>query len=226
MVDTNGETRDARPVRIACVDDDTLIREGIARLLPGVEVAGSFRSVEAFLGESPRADVVLLDLWLTGPSLARIGEQGVPAVRAVSTAGYPVLIYTNERRRHVLAACLAAGARGIVHKSESLPTLTAAIATVQSGGLVMTTALTGLAEVFQRRDAMPGLTPRQLEVLRARARGQSYRSIASDMYLSPKTVEEYMSEVNRKFASYLRDHSPADLERLLGVGREDLASED
>ena len=61
--------------------------------------------------------------------------------------------------------------------------------------------------MLQRKDAMPGLTPRQLEVLRARARGLSYKAIGSAMFLSPKTVEEYMAEVNRKFADYLRDHS-------------------
>lgn len=71
-----------------------------------------------------------------------------------------------------------------------------------------------------------GAHPRQLEVLRARARGLSYKAIGSAMFLSPKTVEEYMAEVNRKFADYLRDHSPADLERLLGVGQGDLASTD
>jgi len=215
-----------RTARVACVDDDTLIREGITRLLDGVTVVGTFRSVGAFLAECPDADVVLLDLWLSGPHQERVGDQGLTAVRRVSAAGYRVLIYTNERRRHVLAACLGAGARGIIHKSESLDALMAAITRVGSGAVVMTTALAGLAEVLQRKDAMPGLTPRQLEVLRARARGLSYKTIAATMFLSPKTVEEYMAEVNRKFADYLRDHSPADLERLLGVGLGDLASTD
>ncbi len=216
----------SRTARVACIDDDTLIREGITRLLPKVTVVGAFRSVEAFLTESPDADVVLLDLWLSGPHQTRVGEQGLTAVRSVAAAGYRVLIYTNERRRHVLASCLGAGARGIIHKSESLDALSAAIDRVGSGAVVLTTALAGLAEVLQRKDAMPGLTPRQLEVLRARARGLSYKAIAAAMFLSPKTVEEYMAEVNRKFADYLQDHSPADLERLLGVGSGDLASED
>ncbi len=216
----------SRSVRVVCVDDDTLIREGITRLLRDVSVVGAFRSVESFLAESPAADVVLLDLWLSGPHQDRVGDQGLTAVRRVSAAGYRVLIYTNERRRHVLAACFGAGARGVIHKSESLEALTTAIDRVARGAVVMTTALAGLAEVLQRKDAMPGLTPRQLEVLRARARGLSYKAIAAAMFLSPKTVEEYMAEVNRKFADYLQDHSPADLERLLGVGSGDLASAD
>ncbi len=222
-----GSTVDeARAVRVVSVDDDTLIREGVTRLLHGVSVVGAYRSVEAFLAESPAADIVLLDLWLAGPHQTRTGDQGLVAVRAVASAGYRVLIYTNERRRHVLAACLGAGAQGIVHKSESIDALLTAISRVNSGAVVTTTALAGLAEVLQRKDAIPGLTPRQLEVLRARARGLPYKAIASSMFLSPKTVEEYMGEVNRKFADYLQDHSPADLERMLGVGPGDLASED
>lgn len=225
-LDGAAATQVPRTTRVACIDDDTLIREGITRLLHDVTVVGAFRSVEAFLAECPDADVVLLDLWLSGPHQDRVGDQGLTAVRRVSAAGYRVLIYTNERRRHVLAACLGAGAHGIIHKSESLDALLTAVKRVDSGAVVTTTALAGLAEVLQRKDAMPGLTPRQLEVLRARARGLSYKAIGSAMFLSPKTVEEYMAEVNRKFADYLRDHSPADLERLLGVGQGDLASAD
>lgn len=214
------------PVRIACVDDDTLIREGIAHLLPGVQVAAAFRTVEGLLVQRPDAEVVLLDLWLRGANDRYSGRQGIAAIREVVDAGYRVLIYTNEGRREVLAACLAAGAHGVIHKSEPLGALVAAVQGVARDEIVVTTALAGLAEVLQRRASMPSLSPRQLEVLRGRARGEPFKSIAARMYLSPKTVEEYMAEVNRKFAAYLRDHSPADLERLLGVGPGDLLSED
>ena len=69
----------SRSVRVVCVDDDTLIREGITRLLRDVSVVGAFRSVESFLAESPAADVVLLDLWLSGPHQDRVGDQGLTA---------------------------------------------------------------------------------------------------------------------------------------------------
>jgi len=133
-----------------------------------------------------------------------------------------VLIYTNERRREVLAGCLAAGAHGVVHKSEPLPAIVEAAQAVAGGQIVITTALTGLAEVVQRRGRLAALSPRQLEVLHGRARGESFKSIGARLYIAPKTAEEYMSEVNRRFAEYLRDHSAADLERVLGVGPGDL----
>jgi DNA-binding NarL/FixJ family response regulator len=213
-----------RRVTVASVDDDTLIREGVARLLTGLDVVATFPRVEALLEARPVVDVVLLDLSIPAALVSRPRDilQGVCGVAAVAQAGYRVLIYTNECRREVLAGCLAAGAHGVVHKSEPLPAIVQAARAVADGQIVVTTALTGLAEVVQRKGSMARLSPRQLEVLRGRARGESFKSIAARLYIAPKTAEEYMSEVNGRFAEYLRDHSAADLERLLGVGLGDL----
>jgi len=225
----NGEQPASGPVpqhrvTVASVDDDTLIREGVARLLTGLDVVATFARVEALLDARPVVDVVLLDLSIPTALAASPVDilQGVRGVAAVVQAGYRVLIYTNERRREVLAGCLAAGAQGVVHKSEPLPAIVEAARAVACGQIVITTALTGLAEVVQRRGRLAALSPRQLEVLHGRARGESFKSIGARLYIAPKTAEEYMSEVNRRFAEYLRDHSPADLERVLGVGPGDL----
>ena len=225
----NGEQPASGPVpqhrvTVASVDDDTLIREGVARLLTGLDVVATFARVEALLDARPVVDVVLLDLSIPTALAASPVDilQGVRGVAAVAQAGYRVLIYTNERRREVLAGCLAAGAQGVVHKSEALPAIVEAARAVACGQIVITTALTGLAEVVQRRGRLAALSPRQLEVLQGRARGESFKSIGARLYIAPKTAEEYMSEVNRPFAEYLRDHSPADLERLLGVAPGDL----
>lgn len=211
-------------VSVACVDDDTLIREGVARLLVGLNVVAAFARVEALLTAHPDVDVVLLDLSIPAASGASASDviQGVQGVAAVAHAGYRVLIYTNERRREVLAGCLAAGANGVVHKSEPLTAVVEAARQVAAGQVVITTALTGLAEAIARRGTMAPLSPRQGEVLRARARGESFKSIGARLHIAPKTAEEYMSEVTKKFAEYLRHHSAADLERRLGVGPGDL----
>jgi len=225
----NGEQPASGPVpqhrvTVASVDDDTLIREGVARLLTGLDVVATFARVEALLDARPVVDVVLLDLSIPTALAASPVDilQGVRGVAAVVGAGYRVLIYTNERRREVLAGCLAAGAHGVVHKSEPLPAIVEAAQAVAGRQIVITTALTGLAEVVQRRGRLAALSPRQLEVLHGRARGESFKSIGARLYIAPKTAEEYMSEVNRRFAEYLRDHSAADLERVLGVGPGDL----
>jgi DNA-binding NarL/FixJ family response regulator len=214
----------APQVSAVCVDDDTLIREGVARLLVGLTVVATFARVEALLESRPDVDVVLLDLSMPAAVAASPSDvmQGVQGVAAVAQAGYRVLIYTNERRREVLAGCLAAGANGVVHKSEPLPAVVEAARQVAAGQVVITTALTGLAEAITRRGTMAPLSPRQGEVLRARARGESFKHIGARLHIAPKTAEEYMSEVTKRFAQYLRDHSAADLEHHLGVGPGDL----
>ncbi|MGW4813027.1 LuxR C-terminal-related transcriptional regulator [Kitasatospora cineracea] len=200
------------------MDDDTVIREGLPYLLPELRVVLAVSSVQELLAARPAADVVLLDLVLTGTGRTGV-RQGAAAVEAVVAAGRRVLIYTNERRREVLVGCMAAGARGVVHKAEPLPALAGAVAEVAADRMVITQALVGLAE---RRCWLPSLTDRQHEVLSARARGEAFRSIAERLFISKKTAEEHMSVVTAKFADFLRDHSPADLERELGLGPGDL----
>jgi DNA-binding NarL/FixJ family response regulator len=208
-------------VRIAVVDDDTVVREGLAALLPDHRVTSRYPSVDRLLDESPDVDLVILDLNLAGRGGHGVLQGGL-GVRAVRAAGYRVLIYTNEHRRIVLAGCLAAGAQGIVHKTESLEALSAAASAVAAGEVIITPALVGLAEVVERQGELPNLSPRQRQVLAGRARGETFRRIARSLGISEKVAHEYMGEVTAKFADYLRGHSPADLERRLGIGPGDL----
>lgn len=243
---------DAAPVRVAVVDDDTVIREGLAVLLRPDRVVAAYSTVEALLAERPAADIVLLDLDLrNGNPLGIIGELdpelgllglrsadlglpptgpsrdpliGAAAVRAAGDVGYRVLIYTNLRNRLVLAGCLGAGAAGVMHKVDSVQAVRGAIRRVVAGQVVLTDSLIGLAQVVERRGELPELGPRQRQVLNGRARGDTYRRIGRDLGISEKTAQEYMDDVNRKFAQSLRRYSPADLQRLLGLGPDDFAS--
>lgn len=218
------EERGDRQLRVAVVDDDTIVREGLAALLPGVHVVATYGHSEPLLVERPDLDVVILDLNLNGT-----GDSGMPhgaaAVRAAADLGYRVLIYTNEYRCLVLAGCLVAGARGIVHKTETLAALGTAVWAVSRGQVVISTALVGLAEVVERRGQLPTLSPRQRQVLAGRARGETFRRIARGLGISEKVAHEYMGDVSTKFAIYLRSHSAADLERHLGIGAGDLLNQ-
>ncbi len=209
----------ARP-RVVCIDDDTPIREAVQHLLPGVDVVAVHPRVETYLADPVPVDVVLLDLLLLETGEA--GLQGARGVAAVAATGSKVLIYTNERRREVLAGCFAAGAHGIAHKSDTMSATEQAVRAVAAGRLVLTTALAGLAELLARRGELRPLSPRKVEVLRGRARGESYKSIGARLFIAPATAEEYMSEVSRTFAGFLSAHSAADLERHLGIGPGDL----
>ncbi|CAO5151421.1 putative Transcriptional regulatory protein LnrK [Frankia sp. AiPs1] len=209
---------------VAVIDDDTVIREGLALLLPDVDVLLTARHLGEFEALVPRAgpvDVVLVDLSLTGLEADGV-PQGRRAVRRLREQGWRCLIYTGERRLLVLAGCLAEGARGIVHKTESTRALRDAIGKVADGGFVLSPAVTGLADAVSQIGRLPTLTERQQQVLSGRARGEPFREIAERLYITRKTAEEHMSTVAAKFADYLRTHSPADLERELGLAPGDL----
>jgi DNA-binding NarL/FixJ family response regulator len=209
------------PARVALIDDDTLIREGLRGLAVDITLVGAYATAEAFLAERPAVDLVLLDLNLSGTGRTG-GLQGGAAVNAIATVPYQVLIYTNERRREVLIGCLAAGARGIVHKAEPLSALEAAAHAAVAGEVVITEAIAGLVELANHRGRLPTLSPRERDVLRGRARGESFASIGGRLFISPKTAQEYMASVTAKFSGYLRSHSPADLEHHLGFAPGDL----
>lgn len=231
--------------RVAVVDDDTLIREGLAPALPDVDVVLRAADLAEFLaaGLGPAdVDVVLLDLHLpTGGRLAPSGQvtagqvtggsapspagrQGRAAVRLLADAGHRVLIYTSERRPAVLAGCFAAGAAGLVHKTESLRTLRTAIGLVADGGQRVSAEIAGVVEDLAHRGQLPALSPRQAQVLAGRARGETFASIARRLVLSERTVESYMRDITLKFSDHFATHSAADLEQALGIGPGDVVN--
>ena len=213
----------ARAIRVAVIDDDTLVREGVALRLPEIDVVREAATVADFLTEAPApetVEVVLLDLRLT--LVTRPGVQGRNAVVTLAKLGYRVLIYSNDERPIVLAGCLAAGARGFVHKREPAAELLEALAVVARGGSRISTEIAGVAEHLAHRGHLPRLTARQVQVLQGRARGESYKQLGRRLGLTARTVEDYMSQVTDKFSDYFAHHSAADLERDLGLGPNDL----
>ena len=206
---------------VVLVDAETVSREGLPLLVPELRFVATFDSTESLLAARPAADVVILEMHLGGTG-GRPVSQRTEAVRSVVEAGYRTCLYTSERNRHLLVACLVAGASGIVHKAEPLDALTTAVLAVAQDRVVITQALVGLAELAERRHLLPSLTQRQRQILSARARGEKFESIGRRLFITKKVAEEHWSIIAKKFAEFLHDHSPADLERLLGLEPGDL----
>lgn len=210
--------------RVAIVDDNTAIRFGLPMMHPELDVVGVYSTVEELLASRPMVQLVILDLKLTtdhDPGSA----QGVRAVRRVAGAGYRICLYTDERRRLVLAQCLRAGASGVVHKSDRREDASAAFLSVAVGGTVITRSLVGLAEVLTRRGGLPELTERQKQVLAGRARGERWSDIAHRLFITEGVAREHMQVVNQKFARFMADATPAEIEFQLGLREGDLADE-
>lgn len=209
-----------RPTAVV-VDDATVIRESVPLLMTGIDVVGRYATVEQLLDELPDADVVILDLHLSNASQPDV-RQGIAAVRVVVAAGYRVCVFTQEERRFVLAACLAAGASGVVAKSAGTAETQEAFTAVAAGEVVMPQALIGLVEVLVRRNNLTVLSDRQRQVLSGRARGFTYAEIGEQLFLSESTLRGYWVTVTESVSEYLQKATPAEIEHALGIGPGDL----
>jgi len=102
---------------------------------------------------------------------------------------------------------IRAGARGYVTKAISGPDLSDAIRRVAGGDAVFSPRLAGFVldafgaaagDVATGDDELDRLSAREREVMRLIARGYSYREVASELFISIKTVETHVSAVLRK----------------------------
>ncbi|MCL6450653.1 MAG: response regulator transcription factor, partial [Acetobacteraceae bacterium] len=180
-------------------------RAGLGRLLaatPGLNLVAETDDVPGFLRRAgePRPDVVLMD------ALA-FGDMGVSYLRQVCSrlVGSRALVLTSYADPSTVAVCLEAGASGYVLKSVSPEQLVESIKLVSSGGLAV--LLPGLASARPRSlglapwrgpDSRCRLSEREREVARLLARGRCNADIARSLFLSEKTVRNYVSRLYRK----------------------------
>ena len=203
MVSDSSRSDDAK-IRVFLVDDHGVFRSGVRAELaaePDLQVVGEAGTVAAAVsGIDARApDVVLLDVHLP--------DGGGPAVLGRIQAGPRCLALSVSDAAEDVIAVIRAGARGYVTKTISGPELAESVRRVASGDAVFSPRLAGFVlDAFtgtgvggpELDPELDALTPREREVLRLLARGYTYREIASELFISVKTVETHASAVLRK----------------------------
>jgi DNA-binding NarL/FixJ family response regulator len=190
-------------VRVLVVEDHPLFRKGVVALLDAVDglavvdTAGSGEEAVERIGELA-PDVVLMDLQLPGMS-------GIEATRAIVGArpGVAVLVLTLFEDEESVFLALRAGARGYVLKDADEEELIAAVRAVHRGEAIFSRAVAErvLAYFAAPRPApkvFPSLTDREREILGLIAQGRSNPAIARELFLSPKTVANYVSAIFAK----------------------------
>lgn len=197
------------PVRVYLVDDHALFRSGVRAELAetdDVEVVGEAGSVaEAVAGINHyRPEVVLLDVHMPDGGGAEVLRQ----IRASSGEQGPVFLAlsVSDAAEDVITV-IRGGARGYVTKTISGRELVDAVLRVRAGDAVFSPRLAGFVlDAFSEGPRstpvsdpeLDQLTRREREVLRLLARGYAYKEIASELFISVKTVETHVSSVLRK----------------------------
>lgn len=193
---------------VVIVDDHPLVRAGVRHELSKfpeeVEVIGEAEDVDTGIRivRELTPDVVLLDVHLPG------GRGGGGAEIARDTADLPQVRYlalsVSDSPEDVVAV-IRAGARGYVTKSISTKDLVSAIQRVGAGDAAFSPRLAGFVldafgtrEVATHDDELDLLSEREQEVMRLIARGFTYKEVASELFISVKTVETHVSAVLRK----------------------------
>jgi DNA-binding NarL/FixJ family response regulator len=197
------------PVPVVLVDDHHLFRTGVrASLDDRVQVVGEAADVDQAVAviHELRPPVVLLDVHLPGGS----GGGGAEVVRRCAdlvSDGTRFLALSVSDAAEDVVAVIRAGARGYVTKNISASDLSGAVVQVASGDAVFSPRLAGFVldafgtaagDVAVADDELDRLSRREQEVMRLIARGYSYREVASELFISIKTVETHVSAVLRK----------------------------
>ncbi|ACQ81277.1 two component transcriptional regulator, LuxR family [Beutenbergia cavernae DSM 12333] len=204
---TEGAAPAQLPVDVVLVDDHLMFRTGVrASLDERVRIVGEAETVDEAIAlvRSLRPPVVLLDVHLPGGD----GGGGAEVARACAELAPDVrfLALSVSDAAEDVVAVIRAGARGYVTKSITGTDLSDAVVRVAGGDAVFSPRLAGFVlDAFgaiggdvATGDELDKLTAREREVMRLIARGYTYREVASELFISIKTVETHVSAVLRK----------------------------
>ena len=207
-------------IRVLIADDERLVRAGLRMIIaaePDMSVVGEAAdgrdAVDA--ARRLRPDVIVMDVRM--PVLDGIAATerlaGLPPIGPDGVRPRVLVVTTFDLDEYVYGA-LRAGASGFLLKDAPEGQLLAAIRAAADGGsLFAPSATRRLIATFARRAtpagsaAVAGLTPRELEVLRLLARGESNREIADALAVTEHTAKTHVAHVLEKLD--LRDRIQA-----------------
>ena len=207
--------------RILLCDDHEVVREGLRGLISrqeGMSVVGEASTVAEVVEAAARTkpDVVIMDVRLPDGS-------GVEACRTIreTQPETKVIMLTSYADDEALFASIIAGASGYLLKQTRGQAVVDAVIAVASGRSLLDPDVTGkvLERVRQGRGddpALASLTEQERKVLAGLAVGHTNRVISETLFLSEKTVKNYVSRILDKLglsrraeaAAYMAKHRP------------------
>lgn len=210
----------ARPLRLLVVDDHEVVRQGLVALLDrrdGFEVVAQAGTVAEAIAMARRhhPDIVIMDVRLPDGS----GIEACREIRAERPETRIVMLTSYPDDEAVLSA-IVAGASGYLLKQIRARDLVAALETVGRGGSLLDPAVTEKVLERVRRiasgayaDELSQLTSQEQKILALVAEGKTNKEIAAEVFLSDKTVKNYVSSILSKLEVARRAEAAAYLAR-------------
>ena len=214
-----------RPITLLVVDDHEVVRQGLVALLgrrPGFQVVGEAgTAAEAIEGARRfQPDLVIMDVRLpdgSGIEACREIRADLPETRVVMLTSYP--------DEDAVLSAIVAGASGYLLKQVRARDLVAALESVARGESLLDPAVTGRVLDRVRRiatstepDELAQLTPQEQKILLLVAEGKTNKEIASEVFLSDKTVKNYVSSILAKLNLERRAQAAAYMARVRNPG--------
>ncbi|WP_291913878.1 response regulator transcription factor [Chitinophaga sp. CB10] len=193
----------SKEITISIVDDHPVVLEGLHKLLsasPGLTVTACYTTASECLEamELQPTDILLLDINLPDMKGAALCK----AIKTIAPATH-ILAFSNHSERSLILQLLQNGASGYLLKNASAEELIHCIQEAHNGLITFSKAV---REIMARPSALdlqgtPQLTTREKEILQLISDGKTTPQIASQLNLSPMTVETHRKNLMHKFQS-------------------------
>jgi DNA-binding NarL/FixJ family response regulator len=180
-----------QPLRVFLVDDHKLIRDGIRAMLLGnlsFKVVGTVGNAEDFFSQLAEAapDICVLDIQLPGKNGVEIAEElkrKHPQIK--------ILVLTALKEDAPVKLCRDLGVEGMISKDSGKDTYLEALEALKAGRTFYAGQFTELLlKASQgKSDKLASLSDRELDFVKAFAKGLSHKKIADTLNISPRTVE-------------------------------------
>ncbi len=193
-------------VKVLIVDDQALVREGIASLLtiqPGIQVVGTAENGQEavqFISEN-QADVILMDIRM--PEMD--GISATQKIRKNDPNQIIIMLTTLEDDEYIVKS-LKSGAKGYLLKDMDARDLGNAVRSASRGVFQLAPSVAGrlidlsgekekIIQQDENAENLAELTPREMDVLKLLATGATNKEIAQELYLSEGTIKNIVSNI-------------------------------
>ncbi|GAC1312730.1 MAG: response regulator transcription factor [Mucilaginibacter sp.] len=187
-------------INIAIVDDHTLFRNGVAALMSEFEElnvvfeAENGEQLQQMLVKHPLPQVILMDInmpVMDGYAATKWVKETYPGIKVLALS-----MFEDDKAVIRMIRC---GAGGYVLKESRPSELLEAIKTIAEKGVYINEMVSGkLIRSVSGKEDLPTFTVKELEFLKLSCSELTYKEIADQMFVSPRTVDNYRESLFQK----------------------------